>query len=100
MPAVVTGLLAAVFGVVGFMFFAVYIGLYQAVVDGDLPSIALRSYITVMVLIGYLTVAHVYLSRCTTQHNRQLCSDFGFERQLKFPLAMLVVPLTGWLQKL
>lgn len=81
LPPWVTGVLIAAVGLSGFMIFAVNIGLYEAVVTGQLPSIALRSYQTLMVLFGYLTAAHVYLRRWTRQHHQDLNLTFGIDKQ-------------------
>lgn len=98
MPPYITGLLVSLAFFIGYFLIQLSSGAVAKTLSGEIPSIALRASLMVMVLVGYLPFAHWYLRQWTRQHLGDLTQNFNLKDQRGVPRESLLIPIGifGW----
>lgn len=97
-PPYITGLLVSSACFIGYFLIQLSNGVVAKTLSGEIPSIALRASLILMVLLGYLPFAHWYLRQWTRQHLGDLTQSFNLEDQRRVPRESLLIPIGifGW----
>jgi hypothetical protein len=84
-PAYVTGIIASLLCFSAYFVVALRAGLVDRAVSWDTSSIELRASMTVMILIGYLPVAHWYLRKWSAERIVELNENFAMNSEAPVP---------------
>ena len=97
-PPYISGLLVSSACFIGYFLIQLSNGVVAKTLSGEIPSIALRASLMLMVLLGYLPFAHWYLRQWTRQHLGDLTQSFNLEDQRRVPRESLLIPIGifGW----
>ena len=97
-PPYISGLLVSSACFIGYFLIQLSNGVVAKTLSGEIPSIALRASLMLMVLLGYLPFAHLYLRQWTRQHLGDLTQSFNLEDQRRVPRESLLIPIGifGW----
>ena len=97
-PPYISGLLVSSACFIGYFLIQLSNGVVAKTLSGEIPSIALRASLILMVLLGYLPFAHWYLRQWTRQHLGDLTQSFNLEDQRRVPRESLLIPIGifGW----
>jgi len=99
MPSYLTGLLVSCACFVGYFLVELNNGIVAKTFSGEISSIGLRAGLMLMVLVGYLPVAHWYLRQWTWEHIGELNRNFDLEDQRRLPkeVTLILIGIFGWL---
>lgn len=69
------------------------------ILSGEVPSLELRATLTVMVMVGYLPVAHWYLRKWSRERIGEVKERFALEGDVPVPKENILIPagFVGWL---
>jgi len=84
-PPYLTGLLVSSTCFIAYFLLALNNGLVASTLSGEISSDGLRASLTLMVLVGYLPVAHWYLRKWTWEHIGELNARFQLADQRHMP---------------
>jgi hypothetical protein len=93
MPAYLTGLLVSAVCFTGYFLLELNAGVVAKTLSGEIASIALRASLMLMVLIGYLPIAHWYLRKWTWEHIGELNTRFHLQDQRRIPREAILIPI-------
>jgi hypothetical protein len=93
MPAYLTGLLVSCVCFTGYFLIELNAGVVEKTLSGEIASIALRASLMLMVLIGYLPIAHWYLRKWTWEHIGELNTRFHLQDQRRIPREVTLIPV-------
>lgn len=99
MPPYLTGLLVSCVCFVGYFLVELNVGIVAKTLSGEIASIGLRAGLMLMILVGYLPVAHWYLRQWTRGHLGELNRNFDLEDQRRLPKegTLILIGIIGWL---
>lgn len=94
-----TGIVVSVICFFSYLAVASHVGLIDQTVKGDVSSIELRASLTLMILIGYLPVAHWYLRKWSLQSFSEVKHGFALQDNARVPSGrtLLAAGIVGWL---
>lgn len=93
MPPYLAGLGVSLICFIGYLLIAADSGLLADTLSGNVASASLRASLTLMVMVGYLPVAHWYLRRWTAGHIRELKLKFAVNSSHDEPQERVLIPL-------
>jgi hypothetical protein len=99
LPAYLVGILASAIFFIGYFLIELNVGVVAKIISGEMPSISLRASLMLMILIGYLPVAHWYLRKWTWRHIGELNKRFNLVDARREPPegTLVVLGIFGWL---
>jgi len=98
-PAYISGMIVSLSCVFAFLTIANRTGLLDKTLSGEVSSLELRATLTVMVMVGYLPVAHWYLRKWSQQRIGEVNERFALQGGICVPKENILIPagLLGWL---
>jgi hypothetical protein len=97
--AYLTGMLISSICFFSYLMIASDAGLLEQTLSGEVASIELRASLTLMVMIGYLPVAHWYLRKWSGERIGELKAEFTLRDDAHVPKEVVLIPagFFGWL---
>ncbi len=97
-PPYLTGIVVSIACFIGYLLIADTTGLLARTLSGDIPSTSLRAGLTLMILVGYMPIAHWYLRKWTGDHIGDLNVKFNLadERRVPEEWILILLGLSGW----
>ena len=84
-PAYLTGMIVSTICFFSFLMIASDAGLVGQTISGEVSSIELRASLTLMVMIGYLPIAHWYLRKWSSERIEELKAGFALQDDVRVP---------------
>ena len=98
-PAYITGMIVSSICFFSYLIIANQSGLIDQTLSGEVSSIELRASLTLMVMIGYLPVAHWYLRKWSNESISELKERFALHDDSRVPkeIILILAGFVGWL---
>ncbi|MEH6559164.1 MAG: hypothetical protein V7459_09565 [Oceanicoccus sp.] len=98
-PPYMVGMIVSLSCFFSYLAIASHAGLVEQTLSGEVSSIQLRASLTLMILIGYLPVAHWYLRRWSNERIGELKKGFALQDEARVPkeLILIFAGFFGWL---